>query len=355
MTTQPLFPGTPPSPAVMDRLVAKIPIPPEIQAALERHSPVVINLSGGKDSDAMLYSLEYLLRTRFNYPVYPDPGAAVHLLHCHLGRNEWPQTLAHVQSRARATFGESALHILRREQGDLLAQWQERHVRRPEVAPWSDARNRYCTSDQKASPASKFCRHTWPANATVICAIGLRAEESPARARKPVCRLREAASAPTRNRFVYDWLPVFHFTQADVWQAIGYSLEELAAIREHVARAKAAGADPLAVIRDIGFRAHAAYALQATRLSCALCTLASRGDLLIGAEYNPDHYRDLVDLEIASGFSFRPGLWIADLRSDLLTAQQRRDVAAIQARRQTPEPSPRVCRTADPIVQLSLF
>src|SRR5262249_34492698 len=157
--------------------------------------------SGGKDSDAMLWCLHHLLRTKFNYT-----DANVTLLHCHLGRTEWPQTLMHIQSRARATFGEAALRVISREQGDLLAQWQERHIQRPEVVPWSDARNRYCPSDQKTGPASKFIRQTWPENATVICAIGLRAEESPARARKLVCRVREDASAPTRNRIVYDWL-----------------------------------------------------------------------------------------------------------------------------------------------------
>src|SRR5260221_5706037 len=101
MTIQSDLLWKPPTRETLDLLGGKVPIRSEIRAALEAQSPVVISLSGGKDSDAMLYCLDHLLRTKFNYP-----GQAVRLLHCHLGRTEWPQTLAHVQSRARATFGE---------------------------------------------------------------------------------------------------------------------------------------------------------------------------------------------------------------------------------------------------------
>src|SRR5262249_48124718 len=127
------------------------------------------------------------------------------------------------------------------------------------------------TSDQKTGPVSKFIRQARPADATVICAIGLRAEESPARARKPICRKREDTNAPTRNRLVYDWLPMFHFTREEIWEAIGYTLAELEAIRFHVAAAKALGRDPFEVRQELQFAAHPAYALGVTRLSCRLC------------------------------------------------------------------------------------
>ena len=51
-----------------------------------------------------------------------------------------------------------------------------------------------------------------------------------------------------------------------------------------------------------------------------------------GIEYQPDYYRELVQLEIDSGFSFRPGMWLGDLRPDLLTETQRQNFAVVQAR-----------------------
>jgi hypothetical protein len=70
-------------------------------------------------------------------------------------------------------------------------------------------------------------------------------------------------------------------------------------------------------------------------LSCSICILASKNDLLVGIEHNPDYYRDLVDLEIERGWSFQKGRYLAELRPYLLTPQQRQAFALM---REKPRP-----------------
>jgi len=71
------------------------------------------------------------------------------------------------------------------------------------------------------------------------------------------------------------------------------------------------------------------HAIGNDRVSCALCVLASKNDLHIGAAHNPGLYRQLVDLELESGYSFQSGRWLADLHPHLLTDAQRAQLAAM--------------------------
>ncbi len=251
--------------------------------------------------------------------------------------------------KATAAALQLPLTIVRREQGDLLARWWQRHTTRPGVPPWSDARNRYCSSELKVGPINHWLR-TWKPAGTVICAIGLRAAESPGRARKPVSSQREAVS--TRNRHVFNWNPLHAISNVEVWEMLDVSQEHLQQVRQEVRRLRSNGFYVQDAIARIGWAWHPAYALGNQRLSCSLCVLASRSDLLNGAEHQPDHYRDLVDLEIASGFSFRQGLWLADLRPDLLTEDQRQALRQVR----TAQPAHPTEKEPCPLpVQLCLF
>jgi 3'-phosphoadenosine 5'-phosphosulfate sulfotransferase (PAPS reductase)/FAD synthetase len=122
--------------------------------------------------------------------------------------------------------------------------------------------------------------------------MGLRAQESPTRARKLILTPRADCAAPTKNRFVYDWLPIHDWTESMVWDCI----------RQH------------------GDICHEAYRLGNSRLSCACCVLASLSDLLNGAIHNPDTYRELCRIEAVTGYSFRPNFWLSDLKPDVLPA-----------------------------------
>lgn len=151
---------------------------------------------------------------------------------------------------------------------------------------------RYCTSDLKRGPISRWLRNTFPCG-NVICAMGLRAEESSARAKKQTFTPRKDSSAPTKGRFVYDWLPIHDWTETDVWDCI----------RQH------------------GNIHHEAYSLGNHRLSCALCVLASLNDLINGAIHNPETYREYCRIEAVTGYSFRKDFWLSDLKPELLTQE----------------------------------
>lgn len=275
-----------------------ITIPSDIKTALETGADLAISVSGGKDSDAMATLLVALHRDQ-HYT-----GKLI-LIHAHLGRNEWSQTLPHLHNLSARL--DVPLQVVERSQGDLIAEWEKRHETRPEVPPWSSAVNRFCTSDQKTSQCDKFLR-AWCPDGTVICAIGIRAQESSGRDKKPICQ--ERKNIHTRDRQALTWNAIIDFTLDDVWDVLGTSQSEIEAGRR--------GEIPASQ-----FNVHPAYLLGNERLSCTLCILASVNDLKNGAEHNPDHYRQLVDLEIKSGFSFRMNFWLADLRPDLLTDQQK--------------------------------
>jgi 3'-phosphoadenosine 5'-phosphosulfate sulfotransferase (PAPS reductase)/FAD synthetase len=304
-------------------LLDKIALPPEIESTLERGAPLLISISGGKDSDAMCELLPDLHKARG----WTGPIA---LIHADLKDSEWSITTQYIKARAETL--QLPLYITTRSQGSLLQQMQQRHEKRPDAPPFPSAAARYCTADHKRTPLDILIRQYRPMG-LAVCAIGIRAEESPARARKPVYQIREKAS--NRIRWVYDWLPLFNFTLADVWDTLGIGLAELRSIQQRVKTLRAGGYSPEQIMRELEdtFPYHPAYALGNDRLSCSLCILASRGDLHNGAELHQDYYRSLVQLEIDSGFTFRQNLRLGDLRPDLLTPEQREAI-----RQQPPMP-----------------
>jgi len=58
---------------------------------------------------------------------------------------------------------------------------------------------------------------------------------------------------------------------------------------------------------------HPAYALGMSRLSCAFCILASRRDLQIAAEHNPELLAEYVRIEAKIGHTFRKDASIVQL------------------------------------------
>jgi len=318
--------------------MSTLAITPEIEQALADNAALVLSISGGKDSDAMCYTVLADLRERGW--LTPNAQRSVYLVHADLGRAEWSHTPAYVERQA-ARLG-LPLAVVRHSKGDLIDGIRRRMTKRPDAPPFPSSAARWCTSDYKRSIVSRWIRRTFPQNRTVICAMGLRAEESPARARREVVRLRKDACAPTKGRTVYDWLPIHDFTTADVWHTIGYTLDELAAIQATCRELQSAGDEPIRYLEQIEFKAHFAYGLGNTRLSCALCIMASANDLLNGALHNPDTYRELVDLEIESGYAFRHGQWLADLRPELLTDHQRERLTIVRATRAAAAPPHKV-------------
>jgi 3'-phosphoadenosine 5'-phosphosulfate sulfotransferase (PAPS reductase)/FAD synthetase len=256
---------------------------PDPMTLLREGAALVLSVSGGKDSDAMSH---YLLDLRQSEGWTGD----VMMVHADLGsRVEWHQTPEYVENLARRKG--VPLHVVRWTHGDLIDRIWQRYYKDPSRPCWPSAKMRYCTSDMKRGPISRWLRNHFPTG-SVICAMGLRSSESHARAKRQTFTLRTDASAPTKGRFVYDWLPIHDWTEADVWDCI----------RQH------------------GDIAHPAYRLEQPnqRLSCALCVLASLNDLINGATHNPDTYREYCRIEAVTGYSFRKDFWLSDVKPELL-------------------------------------
>ncbi len=270
----------------------------QIKQELNNGADLIVAISGGKDSDAMLILLARA-REQFGWP-----GRFV-AMHNHVGRMEWPQSLQHCKDMAASVGAEFV--VTERPQGDLIDQIRDRMAKRPDAPPFPSSAARYCTSDQKRAQADKWLRNNITGNAVI--ALGLRGEESPRRARKPVVEERKRASAPTKGRQIWNWLPIQHHLLDDVWNTLlpdgGVKLLEW-----HQRHYQETGrVDP-------AWNYHPAYVFGNERLSCALCVLASRNDLINGAQHNPELFNELVSIEIESGFDFQQGKPLSELLID---------------------------------------
>lgn len=283
-----------------------IALPDPIHTALCDGAALAVSISGGKDSQAMLLALVEVHR-RQQWP------GDIFAIHAHLGRMEWPQTFAHCEAICKDAG--LPLTVVSRPQGDLLQEMWDRveKLRGTDKPPFPDSKNRYCTSHHKTNQIDKALRK----HQVIISAEGIRADESPARAKRPEWELREQIC--TRDRTAYTWRPLLHWTEADVWAQMGTSLEEVQR-RRKLYRA----GDREAAFA--GWIAHPAYVMGNMRLSCAMCVLASRADITNGALHNPELYAELVRMEEVSGFSFRQDLRLGGLELIPLEASEEPEV-----------------------------
>ena len=234
-----------------------MPLNPVVRAALEEGAALVISISGGKDSQAMSKLLVGLRRRHR----WPGPLLAVY---ADLGPAEWPQSLEMCRRISRAAG--IPLLVVRRPQGDLVAHIRARMetLRGTGKPYWPDAQNRFCTSDHKRAQIDVLLRRgpqgtmafrgpayarlygalddafeTWPD--LVVSAVGIRAEESPARRRKQPLRVHERittrrlrdlspAEALARwegqGRLGLEWFPIFQWSEAQVYACLGHSLSD---------------------------------------------------------------------------------------------------------------------------------
>lgn len=270
-----------------------INIPAPIEEALAGGAALVISISGGKDSQAMLYEV-VAARIAHQWP------GEIHAIHADVGRMEWPQSAAHCQKMCDEVG--VTLVTVHRPQGDLLDQIQQRMVKLAGSGKphWPSAQQRYCTSDQKRAQIDKVLRQ----HDRVISAEGVRRAESASRAHRPCYDTRTTISNSRRTAF--NWRPLIHWSTEDVWISLGTSSLDLYR-RQVLYRA---GEHEEAMD---GWPAHPAYIYGNERVSCALCVLACQNDLETGARHNPELLRELVAMEEESGFSFKQHLRLGSL------------------------------------------
>ena len=244
----------------MSSRIADVPVPPRCKELIRAGSLVAINTSGGKDSQAMTILLSRIV-----------PRGQLVAVHAPLGEVEWPGTVEHIEATLPA--GVPLIFAPVASGKTLLERVEERGL-------WPSSKARWCTSDFKAGPIQRELRRYLKAHprfgGQLVNAMGMRAEESPARARKAPWRRNDRMSVGGRE--VFDWLPIFDLSTGDVFR----------------------------VIREAGQSPHWAYAAGMSRLSCSFCILASRSDLRRAAELRPDLYRTYVELEQRIGHTLSP-------------------------------------------------
>jgi 3'-phosphoadenosine 5'-phosphosulfate sulfotransferase (PAPS reductase)/FAD synthetase len=256
---------------------------------LASYDVIEISSSGGKDSLAMCWYLSQLLREAGLL----DRGVVVH---ADLGRVEWPGTPALVEAQAKH-FGLRFVKV-KRAQGDLLE-----HVRA--MGHWPKPVSRYCTSDHKraqiyraftafgvevrAKRALEIADGGDARPVRILNCIGLRSEESSGRARRPQLLRDPKASGKGTSKIVDAWLPIQHWSEAEVWAAC-----------------RASGA-PL----------HPAYAAGLPRASCVFCIYAPETALQIAGLAHPELLAEYVAVEREIGEDFKHHLPLAKVQADL--------------------------------------
>jgi len=237
-----------------------------IQQLIDRGAIFFINDSGGKDSQAMKIFLSKVV-----------PHDQLVIIHADLPEVDWEGCWEHVQKNS---MGIEA-HMVRA--GKTFFEMVEHRGMFPSPS------YRQCTSDLKRQPIEKFIRN-WckerGKNLIVNC-MGIRAEESSARAKQIPFRISERNSKAGREW--YDWLPIFDWGVNEVW----------------------------AEIASVGQKRHYAYDLGMSRLSCVFCIMSNKSDIKVAAKHNPQLYKRYVETEERLGFTLlmsgKEKNWLKDI------------------------------------------
>lgn len=248
---------------------------------------VVVNSSGGKDSQTALRQV-VLACDRQNIP-----RERIVVSHQCLGASEWPGTLELAEEQARHYGCRFEVTKYRNRYGENLTLLDYVEKR----GKWPSSTTRYCTSDFKRGPGGRVLTMlSREAAGPVLHVYGFRADESPARAKKKVFVRKPRFS--TSRRELWDWLPIHHWTTAEVW----------------------------ADIRESGVPYHYAYDLGMPRLSCVFCIFAPEGALMIAGRENPDLLDQYVEVERRIDHTFQYGLSLASIKARIQAGDTPGDV-----------------------------
>lgn len=323
---KPRKPRKPKAPSVMDQILGKAPVQPDVpqgklparfagkkltgsqlealqlESWLEARYPnlvervhylvrvhdalVVVNTSGGKDSQAMFLYLTRELKL---------PEANVFLIHADLPGADWPGTTAWIEK----TSEPFKVNVVR---AGITFDGLVRHRKE-----FPSAKIRNCTSDLKRGPIQKAIRATLcmranlkpgcsklprDAQRIVINAMGMRAQESPRRSKAETWKVDLKQTAA--NRLVFDWLPIHAWTHDQVF----------AYIKKH-------GQSPFWIygktpadckrLIEQGSVNEDGSCRPMTRMSCQFCILADAGDQITACMLSPKRAEQICCLEKETG------------------------------------------------------
>ena len=243
----------------MSSRIADVPVPPRCNEMIRAGALISVSHSGGKDSQAMTILLSRTV-----------PRAQLLAVHAPLGEVEWEGIVPHVEATLPAGV---PLVMAPVSSGKTLLDRVEERGKFPGI------RQRYCTGDFKRTPIERELRRYLRANprfgGRLINCLGIRRDESAARAKRAPWRRNERLSVAGRE--VFDWLPIFDLSTEDVFR----------------------------VIRDAGQSPHWIYRYL-SRCSCSFCIFSSPEDLPRAAELRPELYARYVEIERRIGHTLSP-------------------------------------------------
>lgn len=287
-----------------------ISIPNSIDYLMLNGAVLAINISGGKDSQAMAIAL---------LKEYKHRGWAGQIvaIHANLGRADWEETLPF--SRLIAAQSGITLEVVAAE-GDLVDRMEQRLIKLDGTGKpfWPSPAARYCTSDLKRSPINKALRR-YP---LIISAAGIRAEESADRAKlQPLSIRKNITSSLLQDlpleeaiqvhfdfsqqgedrRLALDWFPIFDWKVEEVWNGCGTNSKELENRRSiYNTGNKEQALD--------GWPCHPCYVRGMDRLGCCLCIFNNESELKIAKKEVPVLFNKYVEMQDRSGFLFKKNL-----------------------------------------------
>lgn len=256
---------------------------------LSTFNAVVVNSSGGKDSQTALRAVIY------KWTAIGGSLDRVLVSHQCLGKAEWDGTLD--LARRQAEHYSVDFVVSKRRRADGVEETLLDYVRRRKK--WPDNKNRYCTSDFKRGPGARVVtefaaslRAEGIKRPRILNVFGFRAAESPARQKKPVFVINPRLT--NQRKEVYDWLPIHEWSDDQVWDDI----------------------------RSSGVPYHPAYDLGMPRLSCRFCIFAPRAALMISGRANPELLQEYVDVEREIGHTFTAKMSLESIQQAIQAGEQ---------------------------------
>lgn len=262
---------------------------------LKDYNLIILNTSAGKDSQAMIDHVVGLAKGLG----ITDRLVAVH---ADLGEMEWDGTgdLAKIQADAYGI----PLVVVTREQGGFVKLVQDRRISldkkgKYDAPAFPDSKNRLCTSSLKRDVIAKIIRAAHKRlglddkkdKIKVLNCMGIRAEESSARAKKTPFKKDDRLT--TKNRIVDIYYPIFDWTEVQVW----------------------------ATIKASGVPYHRAYDLGMPRLSCVFCVFAPKSALIIAGKENPVLLQKLIDLEVEVRSTWRHKFSLQEIKDAIAAGE----------------------------------
>lgn len=275
---------------------------PEVDRLIDANAPIIICVSGGKDSQLVTEQVVTYARNR-------NHAGDLVLCYSDLGRVVWSDARSQCQQLAERLG--LPLQIVARNAGGLMERWTKRwqdNLRRYKelscvklILPWSTPSMRFCTSELKTAIIQSWIRRTY--KQPVLCVLGIRRDESRSkrsgRGAAPIFKVHRTKNgkAPAMPEGSIDWNAIVEVKTEAVFQ----------------------------ILRSTNQPLPSAYTFGASRFSCCFCVMGATADQLAATRdpRNHDLYREQCELEISSTFAFQANKWLSDVAPELLTATQR--------------------------------